>query len=83
MQWANYLDVGFKYTVQEIINRAVNEPSFYTALMNVASARSGGQVSNVSLGRWLKRVQGKIVNGLALLRDGGRDGYPLWKLVKR
>jgi hypothetical protein len=40
-------------------------------------------ISNVSLGRWLKRVEGKIANGLTLMRDGNDHGYPLWKLAKR
>jgi hypothetical protein len=80
MQWNEYLDLGVKYTVKEIIERAVNVPTFHTALMNVAAARAGGIVSNVALGRWLKRIQGKIVNGLALLQDGNTLGYPRWKL---
>jgi hypothetical protein len=83
MQWKEHLDLGVKYTVQEVIERAVNVPTFYTALMNVAAARTGGQmVSNISLGRWLKRVEGKIVNGLQLLQAGNAFGYPQWKLIQ-
>ena len=74
MQWENHFGVGSVYTVQEIIERAVNTPSFYTALINVAASRSGQVVSNVNLGRWLKRVQGKIVNGLTLLQSGNAFG---------
>src|SRR6516164_8445323 len=83
MQWENHFGVGSVYTVQEIIERAVNSPSFYTALINVAASRSGQTVSNVNLGRWLKRVQGKIVNGLTLLQSGNAFGYPQWKLIQR
>ena len=83
MQWEKHFGVGNAYTVQEIIERAVNTPSFYTALVNVAASRSGQMVSNISLGRWLKRVQGKIVNGFTLLQHGTIHGYPLWKLVRR
>jgi hypothetical protein len=83
MQWQAHLSLNTKYTVQEVIGLAVNTPSFYTALINVASSRSGQTVSNISLGRWLKRVQGKIVNGLALLQDGSIHGYPQWKLTQR
>jgi hypothetical protein len=83
MQWKDHLILNIKYTVQEIIERAVNVPSFYTALLNVAPARTGGVVSNSNLGRWLKRVQGKIVNGLQLLQDGNAHGYPQWKLIQR
>jgi hypothetical protein len=66
-----------------VIERAINVSSFYTALMNVAGARTGGTVSNERLGRWLKRVQRKIVNNLMLLQDGINSGYPVWKLIQR
>ena len=83
MQWEKHFGVNSSHTVQEIIERAVNTPSFYTALINVAASRSGQMVSNVNLGRWLKRVQGKIVNGLTLLQSGNAFGYPQWKLIQR
>jgi hypothetical protein len=83
MQWGEHLSLDTRYTVQEVIGLAVNIPSFYTALINVASSRSGQTVSNISLGRWLKRVQGKIVNGLTLLQDGSIHGYLQWKLIQR
>jgi hypothetical protein len=83
MQWKEHLSIGTKYTVQEVIERAINVSSFYTALMNVAGARTGGTVSNERLGRWLKRVQRKIVNNLMLLQDGINSGYPVWKLIQR
>ena len=81
MQWKEHLSLNVKYTVQEVIGRAVNVPGFYNALMGVAAARTGGTVSNANLGRWLKRVQGKIVNGFTLLQDGNTFGYPQWKLI--
>jgi hypothetical protein len=83
MQWKEHLAPHTKYTVQQVIERAINVSSFYTALLNVAPARTGGTVSNIVLGRWLKSVQGKIVNGLTLLQDGIDSGYPLWKLSQR
>ena len=83
MQWREHLNVNTKHTVQDVIGLAVNAPSFYTALLNVAASRSGQTVSNIALGRWLKGVQGKIVNGLTLLQDGNVRGYPLWKLIQR
>jgi hypothetical protein len=82
MQWEQHLQVGVAYTIQEVIEHAIGAPSFYMALMGVAAARSGGAIGNVQLGRWLKRVQGKIVHGFALLQSGSRSGYPLWKLIK-
>ena len=82
-QWKEHLSVDAHYTVQEVIERAINIGSFYIALMNVAGARTGGSISNVKLGRWLKQVQRKIVNNLALLQDGNTHGYPQWKLTRR
>ena len=83
MQWRQHLILDQKYTVQDVIERAVNTPSFYNALSAVALAHTGGIVSNARLGRWLKGVQGKIVNGFALLQDGNTGGYPQWKLIQR
>jgi hypothetical protein len=81
LQWQRCLGVGQRYTVQEVINRAVNDPPFYTALTNVAMGRIGNVVSNDRLGRWLKRFEGKIVGGLRLVRAGtAHAGYPLWTL---
>jgi hypothetical protein len=83
MQWELCLGAGHKHTVQQVVERAINAPTFYTALMGVAGSRTGQSISNVSLGRWLKHVEGKIANGLTLMQDGTNHGYPLWKLGKR
>jgi hypothetical protein len=80
LQWKEHLGSGPVYTVQEVIERAVNTLPFYTALLNVAAGKTGGTVSNDRLGRWLRRVQNKIVNGLKLLQVGSKDGYPLWSV---
>jgi hypothetical protein len=77
-QWRTNLGVGNVYTIKDVIERAINVPTFYTALLNVAE--NAGTVSNKRLGRWLKRIQGKIVNGMSLLSRGSRDGYSLWVL---
>jgi hypothetical protein len=66
--------------VQQVIERAINTPTFYTALLNVAASKTGGVVSNERLGRWLKRVEGKIINGLRLIRTGVQHGYQTWSL---
>jgi hypothetical protein len=68
--------------VQNLIERAINVPTFHHALLAVAPAQTGGMVSNDRLGRWLKRVEGKIVCGFKLLKTGNMHGYPLWKLTK-
>lgn len=83
LQWQQYLILNGKYAIQDVIGRAVNDASFHTALLNVAADRNGGLVSNMRLGRWLKQVQGKMINGLRLLQDGNDRGYPLWKLTDR
>jgi hypothetical protein len=89
MQWKANLNLEQSYTVQEIIGRAINVTEFHAALLVVAEERGGKFVSNDRLGRWFKKVQGKIINEQAhgkifsykLLRDGIRRGYPLWKLL--
>ena len=79
MQWQTNLGLDQAFTVQEIIRRAVNVIEFHAALLNVAAGRSG-HVSNDRLGRWFKKVQGKIVNGLAIKESGSSGGYKLWRL---
>jgi hypothetical protein len=83
MQWELHLGTDCQHTMREVIERAVNAPTFYTALMSVAGSRSGQSVSNERLGRWLKRIQGKIANGLVLVQEGIQDGYPIWTLRRR
>src|SRR5262249_16506530 len=67
-------------TVQEVINAALVDQNLHSALLSVAGNDSGLLVSNRRLGWWLKRVEGKIVNKLRLIRAGSSRGYPLWKL---
>lgn len=83
LQWQEYLGMNSPYTVQQVIERAVNTPTFYTALLNVAASKTGSTVSNDRLGRWLKRIQEKIVNGLKLIQTGKLHGYPTWCLIKQ
>jgi putative DNA primase/helicase len=82
MQWRGNLQINAQYTVQEVIERAINVPSFYTALMTVAGSRSGQVISNERLGRWLKRVQGKMVGNLTLRSPGKNVGHAVWSLVQ-
>jgi putative DNA primase/helicase len=83
MQWKENLVVNQKYTIQDVIGRAINVAGFHNALLAVAQARNGNLVSNDRLGRWLKRVQGQIAQGFALVQDGQSYGHPLWKLTPR
>jgi hypothetical protein len=50
--------------------------------MNVAAARSGNVISNDRLGRWLKKNEGRIVNGISLRYVGISHGHSTWKLVR-
>jgi len=81
MQWRDYLGVDRRHTVQDVIERALNNRDFYNALIAVAENRSGGgTISNDRLGRWLRKNEGKLAAGLKLLRDGISRGYPQWRL---
>jgi hypothetical protein len=80
VQWREHLGIGSVHTIQELLGRAVNIPTFHAALMNVAASKTGGVISNDRLGRWLKRVEGRIVSGLKLVRAGNQHGYPTWSL---
>jgi hypothetical protein len=83
MQWrAAKLPLNVKYTVQELIAEAIGVPSFYGALLAVAAGR-GGVVDNARLGRWLKKVEGRMVDKWSLVQDGRTNGYPKWKLIER
>src|SRR5262245_14752243 len=70
MQCNSNLVMDQTYTVQNVIERAVNVSSFYNALFAVAASRTGGAVSNDKLGRWLKRIEGKIIHGFKLMQHG-------------
>jgi hypothetical protein len=80
VQWKEALGTGSAHTMREIIAAAVNRPDFHNALLTVAAARTGNVVSNERLGRWFKASEGKIVNALHIIREGMRDGYPMWRL---
>jgi hypothetical protein len=82
-QWRDNLGLNTRHTAGSVISQALGHPTFYAALMAVATAPKGGVISERSFGHWLKRVDGKIVNNLSLLQDGIKDGYRYWKLVQR
>jgi hypothetical protein len=82
-QWETTLCLGVRYTAHQVISCALGYPALHAALMAVAAAPKGGVISEHRLGHWLKRVDGKIVNGLCLLQDGIASGYRHWKLVRR
>jgi hypothetical protein len=80
-QWQANLGVG-EVTMRQVIEVAVNSADFHGALLAVAADRSGGRINNERLGRWLKKVERKIVGGLALKQAGMTHGYPTWCLVR-
>jgi hypothetical protein len=82
VQWKEKLGVISKYTVQQVIQRAIVDPDFFGALAIVASAAHGSGISNERLGRWLNKNNGKIVNRLKLVRVGSLHGYLLWQVVE-
>jgi hypothetical protein len=47
---------------------------FFNALLTVAANRTGNVISNERLGRWLKANEGKMTNGLSIVRAGSVDG---------
>jgi hypothetical protein len=82
-QWKKELSTDQAFFLRDIINKAVNQPDFWNALLAVAATHGNGQVvSNDRLGRWLKENEGRIVDGLALVRAGMVNGYPLWRLTE-
>jgi putative DNA primase/helicase len=82
MQWRQILGTRSTHTMREIIAAAINHVDFHNALLAVATTKSGNLVSNERLGRWLKANEGKIVNGLSMIREGFVDGYPRWQLIE-
>ena len=53
---------------------------FQAALCAVAGSQSGIVVVADRLGRWLRKVQGQIVNGLVLVPAGSHAGYQRWQV---
>jgi hypothetical protein len=51
-------------------------PELHTALMAVADAPGRQVVSTDRLGRWLRKIDGRIVSGRAIRQAGVVDGYP-------
>jgi hypothetical protein len=80
-QWQRILRFDDVYTAHEIIDRAQIMPEFYTALVNASQVR-GLMVDTMSLGKWLGRVAGTIVNGRKIVLHSRSCGISRWKLVK-
>jgi hypothetical protein len=81
--WRDALGIGSKLQVQQIVERANLIQELRNALLSVAEERvRPGFISLKRLGRWLKRMDGKISdNGLRIVRAGTAHGYTLWSLM--
>jgi putative DNA primase/helicase len=80
-QWRECIGVGIGVTMRDISNKADLAPDFRNALLEVAAAPGTGTVLSMKrLGWWLRKVEGRIVDGDALRRttDNVRDN--LWSL---
>jgi putative DNA primase/helicase len=80
-QWKENFGIGTQWTVQDILTRSFNVTELHTAL-TVAACGAAGVVNNRTVGRWLKKVEGRIVDGLTLRQAGVTHGYPLWCLTE-
>jgi hypothetical protein len=78
-QWRAHLRIDTHYTVQQIVERAINITEFYKALCAVAAR--GAFVDNQRLGSWFKKIEGKIAGGWKIVRAGVTDGNRTWKLI--
>jgi hypothetical protein len=78
--WTDTIGPNAPVKIQEIINKGVMAPDLQTALLAVAEARTRQVVSTERLGRWLRKVNGRIVSGKAIRQVGTTDGYPRWSL---
>ena len=79
--WKETIGPNAPVRIQDIINKALMAPELQTALMAVADAPGRQAVSTDRLGRWLRKVDGRVVSGRAIRQAGVEHGYPRWSLV--
>jgi len=79
-QWRQKVGIEREDMLQRVIDRTIYDTDFHAALMAVAGGSNG--ISNVKLGRWLRRVEGKVIGGFRFKQRGMLHGYPLWGLFK-
>lgn len=72
--------IGGRFSVADIIDkRCAAGYELGPVLEDIAGER--GDINRKRLGRWLDTREGRVVNGLALVRDGkNRSGSVMWKL---
>jgi putative DNA primase/helicase len=81
MQWKQKLGTLSRYTVQQVIERAIGDQDFFAALAAIALSSSGG-LSNDRLGRWLHKNKNKIVGKLKVTKAGISQGTSLWQVLE-
>jgi hypothetical protein len=74
-RWKEVLGVGNRRTIQQVISAALVNSDLHSALVSAAGNQSGLLISRERLGRWLHKIEGKIVNDLRLVRDGNEHGH--------
>jgi putative DNA primase/helicase len=80
--WRDHFGLDVEFHAQQLIERSLLNQELRTALLNVAQERnSSGVISTKRLGQWLKKVDGKICQGLCIRRSRVLAGYVLWKLT--
>jgi putative DNA primase/helicase len=78
--WKEHIGLNAPMNIQSIINKALVAPDLHNALMAVAEARNRQIISPDRLGKWLRKVDGRIVPGNALRQAGVVHGYQNWAL---
>jgi hypothetical protein len=78
--WNETIGTNAPVKIQDIINKGLMAPELQIALMAVAEARGRQIVSPGRLGRWLRKVDGRIISGRAIRHAGMVNGYPRWSL---
>ena len=80
--WRDALGIGSKVQAPQIVERANLIQELRNALLAVAEERTRpGFISAKRLGWWLAKMDGKISNGLRIVRAGTLHGYALWSLT--
>jgi hypothetical protein len=80
-QWRECIGVLIGVTMRDISNKADLAPDFRNALLEVAAAPGTGTVLSMKrLGWWLRKVEGRIVDGVALRRTTNNVRDNLWNL---
>jgi putative DNA primase/helicase len=79
---SDILALNASYTTRQIAELATGRDDEVEDLLKQVGGENG-TINNVALGKWLKGITGKIVNGRQLLRDTSDKARPKWALVER